>query len=875
MVRNATAFALLLSCLTTVSLAAVGSRISPHQDPGFSRPDTSAPDAWGYTWVRSNEPGGPTFNWVDITTRGTLVTGLGDDNYVGPFPIQFNFPYYWYSVNRFYVGSNGFICFSSPANFASPFAALPSTGSTVPKDLLAICVGDLDFTVAASNPRCYYWTNGSDSLVVSFIDVTEWQQVANPNLKHTFQVVINKADSSITYQYGVQQGRYASTNNTTLCIGWQNQTGQIGLSYTYSTAPPHALLPDSGIAIKIKRTINTGLSVIDAGIVGGFDALNQAKVLRTGIADSMKAFVKNFGTTNISNAQVRYAITRTGQPSAFDTVIVPSLLAGEETIVTFPRLFTPAIDGSYSALFNVTVAGDVGPGNNSRTAEIYAATFGIGQRTNVRFENGTVSGSTSWLGGGGFGVAIDLPQAVYPVRVESVYVRTGTVTTQPMTVEILDGSTGIPGAVLATRTVTATASALNAIDFRSDSVRLPSGRRFFVGARGDMQFSYETTAPIAFRTWEYTNGWAPYRSQDAQDIIIRATVVQENPPPPVDTLLVIYPDSTTGTATNQGYKRADRDTTNRYLAQYYSGPVRRVYIDTTGATLPDLSNYKTILYVESSFDAAISRYMGNTPRTALKNWLNAGTPSDKRKLVMMGGDLGFNYSRSQTGGAFDTVFAHQMLRYVYRLDNGNVTGQNSITGEAVNNGQVFGLNTAAGGFWPDGCQPRTGTGVSVLYRYTGRSANDTVASVGYAASGYTSVSVFQDPRYFTGVFGPVLQSALQFAGIITDMRSPSAEIPGEFSLSQNYPNPFNPTTTIRFSLTTAADVTLKIYNVLGQEVVTLAQGPHTMGAFQTEWDGRNSAGSPVGTGVYFYSITVKPANGGNTFVSTKKMLLLK
>jgi len=172
----------------------------------------------------------------------------------------------------------------------------------------------------------------------------------------------------------------------------------------------------------------------------------------------------------------------------------------------------------------VTVPGDVGPGNNSKTAEIRSAAFAIGQSTSIQFENGTLSGSTSWQGGGGFGVAIDLP--VYPVRVEYVNVQVGTITAQPMTVMIVDGSSGAPGAVLATRTVTAVASTMNTIDFRSDSVRI-SGGRFFVGATGNMSFYYETVAPIAMRTWEFTNGWAPYRSADVQDIIIRASVVQE------------------------------------------------------------------------------------------------------------------------------------------------------------------------------------------------------------------------------------------------------------------------------------------------------------------------------------------------------------
>jgi hypothetical protein len=139
----------------------------------------------------------------------------------------------------------------------------------------------------------------------------------------------------------------------------------------------------------------------------------------------------------------------------------------------------------------------------------------------IKFEDGIEGGI--WTVTGGFGVAIDLPPAAYPVCVETVYVRIGTVTTQPMTVDILDGSSGSPGTVLATWTVTANASAMNAIVITPDNVVI-SGGRFFVCARGDMQFSYEVLTPISYRAWEYANGWIPYRSRDVQDMIIRASV---------------------------------------------------------------------------------------------------------------------------------------------------------------------------------------------------------------------------------------------------------------------------------------------------------------------------------------------------------------
>lgn len=521
--RTITAAVFLLMALPALLLGGVGGQTL---QPVPASPDTVGPDAWGYTAVRHNEPGGPAFNWVDITTRGTLVSGLGDDNFVGPFPMQLQFPYYWYTVDRFYVGSNGYINFSAPGNFAPPFAALPNTAN--PNDMLAICVGDLVFSgQAGAGGQVYYWTNAVDSVVVSFINVTEWEQTINPNTRHTFQVVLYKADSSITYQYGRQEGRYNSTNNTRLCIGIENATGQIGVNYVYSTTPPHAALPDSGHAIRFKRTVNTGLQITDAGIVGGFNAGNIGKVLIQGVADTIKTIAKNFGTATLSNVRITYQISRALETYR-DTVFIASMAPSSEQTIVFPRLFTPTVVGSYTARFDAFVTGDVGPGNNSKTAEIVSASFAVGQRTTIQFESGTASTTTGWIGGGGYGVMIDLPPSAYPVRVESAYVRIGAVTAQPLTVEILDGSSGAPGAVLATRTLNGVANTFNGIDFRSDSVRI-SGGRFFIGAKGNIAFSRETTAPISYRTWEFTGGWAPYRSQDLEDALIRATVVPETP----------------------------------------------------------------------------------------------------------------------------------------------------------------------------------------------------------------------------------------------------------------------------------------------------------------------------------------------------------
>jgi hypothetical protein len=94
-------------------------------------------------------------------------------------------------------------------------------------------------------------------------------------------------------------------------------------------------------------------------------------------------------------------------------------------------------------------------------------------------------------------------------------------------------------------------------------------------------------------------------------------------------------------------------------------------------------------------------------------------------------------------------------------------------------------------------------------------------------------------------------------------------LPNKFSLEQNFPNPFNPTTAIEFSLESSSDIQLTIYNVIGQEIRTLASGMKQAGAHTISWDGRNESGKMVSTGIYMYKLSV-----GNQSM-TKKMAFIK
>ena len=99
---------------------------------------------------------------------------------------------------------------------------------------------------------------------------------------------------------------------------------------------------------------------------------------------------------------------------------------------------------------------------------------------------------------------------------------------------------------------------------------------------------------------------------------------------------------------------------------------------------------------------------------------------------------------------------------------------------------------------------------------------------------------------------------------ITNIKNYQSENPSIFRLCPNYPNPFNPSTTIKYSLPKAENITLKIYDILGRKVKTLVNEEKPAGNYSIEFNGKD-----MPSGVYFYQIRA------GVFTETRKMLLLK
>jgi thiol-disulfide isomerase/thioredoxin len=135
---------------------------------------------------------------------------------------------------------------------------------------------------------------------------------------------------------------------------------------------------------------------------------------------------------------------------------------------------------------------------------------------------------------------------------------------------------------------------------------------------------------------------------------------------------------------------------------------------------------------------------------------------------------------------------------------------------------------------------------------------------------YARNSVWVDSMIYTLAFvqnestKEILNSGRPANITVTGAPVYSNEVPGTYSLLQNYPNPFNPSTYIAFTIPKEENVTLKVYDILGNEVKTLVDGRQIAGTYNIYFDG-----SDLSSGVYFYKLTA------GSFTDTRKMSLVK
>ncbi|HRY98951.1 MAG TPA: PKD domain-containing protein [Bacteroidales bacterium] len=496
----------------------------------LSAQNTGGPDTYGYVWKNSYySTNPPAYSWFDITTIGTQVTGLADDNVAGPFTVSSGFQYYWYPTPKFWIGSNGFITFDGD-NIASPFAAsIPlSSGAN---NFIAPLLSDLNFTGAGNQAKCYYYSS-PDTLCISFIDVPFWINATPPYTgNNTFQIILNRADKSITFNYqSMDLGTKTSLDNI---VGIENVSGTIGLTNMVDS------LPDDLFTIKFYYPDSVTYAVTDGGMNWNGNDHTGGSFIVKDQPHTLKANVRNFGNQVLTGFSVKDTVySSSGAVMSTGTAAVAGLGVQTEATVTLSNAFTPAQEGHYSfrsALSGVT--GDMVPDNDRLTQEIIA--IDTSQVTYyLDYSDGIKDGSgLGWNGGGG-GIAIYIEPPVYPVKIygSQFYITANATTPVGFYAMIYDddGPGGSAGTLLDSVYVPPSGITLNAYIgvVTANLPRIDSGGVYLYWRMGGagINLARDITPPISRRTYEVLlGGWAEYRDKLTEDFLM-GLVVMPDPP---------------------------------------------------------------------------------------------------------------------------------------------------------------------------------------------------------------------------------------------------------------------------------------------------------------------------------------------------------
>jgi hypothetical protein len=246
--------------------------------------NAGGPDAFGYTWIDSDQPGGPAFNWIDIAATGTNVTGLTDDNFVGPFNIGFGFPYYDSTYTTFYISGNGFIGFGPTDGYGSlSNTTIPLTGA--PNNMICWCWDDLNIA-DYTNPggKVYYQVVGGN-LVIQYEKYPRISAALGGTI--TAELVLSP-NGKIVMQYETIGSPFNIQSNS---VGIENKSGNMGLQVAFNTGYLH-----NGLVIQFDKPAQWLYLGSTSGVVpSGESNTIPLKFCSAGLdTGSYKAFVKIF-----------------------------------------------------------------------------------------------------------------------------------------------------------------------------------------------------------------------------------------------------------------------------------------------------------------------------------------------------------------------------------------------------------------------------------------------------------------------------------------------------------------------------------------------------------------------------------------------------
>jgi Outer membrane protein Omp28/Secretion system C-terminal sorting domain len=267
----------------------------------------------------------------------------------------------------------------------------------------------------------------------------------------------------------------------------------------------------------------------------------------------------------------------------------------------------------------------------------------------------------------------------------------------------------------------------------------------------------------------------------------------------------------------------------------------------------DLSNFYCIVWSAGIHTPVLT----TNSLAALQGYLDQGG-----RLFIEGQNFGEDIFETTGQSQFAQDFFHNYLHAEYNGPNGFSFLIKGIAGDVIGDGMQFVLNDVYLRN-PDWIAPLDANANSIFQYLNGPNIAGIRTEINDYRIVYTAFGIEQitDQAIADTLMSRAINWLMDGIVITGTEQQP---IVNTFSLNQNYPNPFNPSTTINYTIIENANVSLKVYNVMGQEVAQLVNQKQSAGVYNIQFDA-----SALASGIYFYKLTA------GDFVAVKKMTLLK
>ena len=850
------------------------------------------PDNFGYRWIDSDEPGGPTFNWIDITGTGTSVS-LTDDDFV-EVTLPFTFEFYGQPKTAVKIGSNGYLTFGGDGtDFSND--AIPD--AVDPNDIIAPFWDDLN---PADGGTIHYLATATE-FIVQYTDINHYSGGGEIGT-YTFQVIL-KSNGQMLFQYLTLSGVIDSQT-----IGIENSDASDGLEVVFNASYVHDNLairiaadspwlsenPNSG-TVPAGGSVDVQVIVNTTGLLGGNYAANvliesndpvtpvetvpvRLNVLGTPILDASPdpvvfgdpVFVNGTATevlTVTNSGNIALSVTDITSSNTDFSAAPTSFSVDPFQSVDVTVTFSPAAAGPSTGTLTL-VSNDPAAPNYDVAVEgtgVLAPEFAFGPdtlRANLApgdsadllltMENVAPTGAADLVYEARLATtaaAMDLVRAIDPERnaMGSAPVSLGKA---PAANDGTDAATGNED--LRDLLSSLASNAYGADVFGGSWLRIP-----LANPGGAVQQGIVTGSWFA---------------GDFDDAGTFAAIDNDN-----GNLVLVDTANGTGTVVGALTGQAGHtwtgltwDTQDQaWYASSTDGATAAFYlVDPAGPTATLLATSTTVPLIIDISASPTGDIYGHDISTDAIHFLDKNNGWVDTQI----GPTGFDANFAQ-GMDFDPESG---LLYLAAYNNATsagelrlvdlATGGTTLIGPLGTGTNVevcaFGIPGAPPATWARLLDPTSGTIAP------GDVAGLTVRVYGLLGSGADTTYVGAVECLTNDPLNPTVMVPLVVSVGITGIGDTEV-LPTTYAVSQNYPNPFNPTTTISYQLPKASDVNLVIYNVLGQQVRTLVKGRMEAGSFDAVWDGRNNAGVKVSSGVYIYRFEA------GDFTRVRKMMLLK